>query len=332
MKSKSPENKQKIKWFILLDLFMMLLLLMNLGLIVFDWIFDSLWIQACLKKHLPAFFRTYDTNIHQHFTSIDLAFVAVFLLELLIRWAIAIFRKTHHKWFFYPFVHWYDTLGCIPVGSFRFLRILRIVSILIRLQKLKIVDLTKTYLFQKFNKYLNILVEEISDRVVINVLSEVQKEVENGSPIIEKIVSDVVLPKRNVLVEWISNRVQVVTAHNYGLYKADIQAYVNQSIENAVAKNQEIKRLERVPVMGNFIRQQLEKAIADIVFNVLNGIVEDLASEQNKAFIDEIAEAIFETILIHEKDENLNEVVESVVVESLEVVKKQVAIQQWKEV
>lgn len=60
-------------------------------------------------------------------------FVSIFIAELLIRWMVTIHQKTYHKWFFYPVIHWFDVLGCIPVGSFRWLRLLRVFSILYRL-------------------------------------------------------------------------------------------------------------------------------------------------------------------------------------------------------
>src|SRR5690606_42147929 len=51
-----------------------------------------------------------------------LLFVSVYLTEFSIRWLVAIARRTHERWFYFPFVHWYDLLGCIPVGSFRWLQ------------------------------------------------------------------------------------------------------------------------------------------------------------------------------------------------------------------
>ena len=123
---------------ILVDLFMMAVLIANLVLILFDLIFTSAWVQALISKYLPQFYQFYLTEVHQDFFAIDIWFVGIFLLELIIRWIIAIRQKTYFRWFFYPFIHWYDVLGCIPVGSFRFLRVLRIVSIVVRLQKLKI--------------------------------------------------------------------------------------------------------------------------------------------------------------------------------------------------
>lgn len=130
----------------------------------------------------PGFHAFYRDTIHSNFLFYDLCFVAVYLTEFVIRWIVAIARGTYHRWFFYPFAHWYDLLGCIPVGSFRWLRILRVVGLLMRLQRMGIIDLSQTWLGQTILKYYNIVVEEISDRVVINVLSGAQREIGVAAP------------------------------------------------------------------------------------------------------------------------------------------------------
>ncbi|MEZ5021997.1 MAG: hypothetical protein R2728_01825 [Chitinophagales bacterium] len=79
----------------------------------------------------------------------DLVFVGIFVLELSVRWTIAIFRNTYAKWFFYPFIHWYDVLGCIPLSSFRALRLLRVFSMFYRLNRLGIIDMRSTYILSK---------------------------------------------------------------------------------------------------------------------------------------------------------------------------------------
>ena len=128
----------------LIDVGMILLVIANLSLILFDWIYRVEAVQSAMETYTPDFYRFYSDSIHANFFEIDLAFVSVYLTEFVIRWAAAIARQTYHRWFFYPFVHWYDLLGCIPVGSFRWLRILRVVSLMYRLQKLGVVDFRDT--------------------------------------------------------------------------------------------------------------------------------------------------------------------------------------------
>ncbi len=157
-----------------IDLLMIALVILNLGLILFDWLFQVPPVQGFLADMTPAFHAFYRDTIHSNFLFYDLCFVAVYLTEFVIRWIVAIARSTYHRWFFYPFAHWYDLLGCIPVGSFRWLRILRVVGLVMRLQRMGIIDLSQTWLGQTILKYYGIVVEEVSDRVVINVLSGAQ--------------------------------------------------------------------------------------------------------------------------------------------------------------
>ncbi|MGI9544824.1 MAG: hypothetical protein ACR2MX_16290 [Cyclobacteriaceae bacterium] len=322
--------KRKEARIVIDDLFMMVLLIANLVLILFDTIFSSLTVQKLFARYTPDFFQFYNQEIHQDFLRIDLWFVGIFVIELLIRWGLAIKNKTYHKWFFYPFIHWYDVLGCIPAGSFRFLRLLRIISIVTRLQRLKIIDLTKTYLYSRFNKYLGIFTEEVSDRVVINVLSGVQDEVKNDNPIIDRIISEVLEPQKDTMIQWLSHRVQSVAAHAHENYHQDIEQYVNDKIAQAVKSNKEIANLEKIPMVGSSIASSLEKAISDIVFQVIEGAMKDLASDSNKFIIEDLTNITLDAITAAEEDRNLDRITKEMMVRSLELIKEQVAVQQWK--
>ncbi len=313
----------------LLDLVMMGVLSLNLFLIIFDFFFERQILQQFLSAQTPAFYHWYLTEINAHFEAIDLVFVAIFLTELAIRWAVAIYQDRYHRWFFYPFVHWYDVLGCVPIGSFRFLRLLRVISVVYRLHKLELINVTRTYFYQIFYKYFTVLIEEVSDRVVVNVLGDVQKEVRAGAPVVDRILRDVVQPKKDVIAQWLSHRVQRVTSQNYSLYRSDIRHYVRRRINRAVEENQEIGAIERLPVFGSFIKVTLDRAISDIVFNVIDGAVEDLAGQEDGALIHEITDILLEAVLIEEEDETLNELAKETVWESLELIKAQVKVREW---
>ncbi len=313
----------------LLDLVMLVLILLNLTWILFDGIYSSHYVQEFFARYAEAFNRAY-LPIHQNFSYYDSWFVSIFITELLIRWAIAVLRKTYHKWWFYPFIHWYDALGCIPVGSFRFLRVLRIVSIAYRLQRNRIIDLTKTYFFRQGRKYYRVLIEEVSDRVVLNVLNGFRDEVLKGSPVRDRILRDVVQPRKGELVAWLSDRIQAVLTEHYGNYRPDLKSYVDTRIEKAVAENREISTLEAIPLIGGSIRKTLEHAIADIVFRVVDGIVADLSSSRNKVLIDELSGVILDAILFVEEDEGLEQTVRGMVTESIDLISREVDVQQWK--
>ena len=314
---------------LVLDLAMLVLISLNILLLLFEWIFMSEAVQQGLSRYVPAFYQFYDENIHEHFLWIDLAFIAVFVVDLVGEWIAAVVRKTYRRWYYYPFVHWYDVLGCIPVGSFRFLRLLRIFSLLFKMQKLKVVDLRKTALYRVLDRYRDIAAEEVSDRVVVKILNGVQEEVQRGSPVTERILREVVEPRRDALAASLSKRIQRATGETYALYKPDIRRYIDHLVEEAVEKNDEIHTIEQVPMVGKTISVLLERAISDIVYNVLDEAIEDLAAAENNELVNQVTristEALFE--IDHRQ---LSATTREAIIESLDLIKQQVRVQQWK--
>ncbi len=316
--------------YLFVDLIMMGLLLINLSLIIFDFIFASDLFKGIFREYTPDFYAFYDRNIHQDFLKIDLIFVTIFVVELLIRWAIAVKNQKYHRWFFYPFLHWYDVLGCLPIGSFRFLRILRVIGLTIRLHKLGFVNLTQTYLYQKAIKYLNILTEEISDRVVLHVLTGVQNQIKKGNPILEKIVYDLILPRRAQLVDWLSYNLQQATTAAYNTHIDDLQHYINQKMVLAIESNRELKTISKIPVVGSIVTYNLERAVCDIVEVIVDEFIKDLASPNNKEAVDDVANLVLDSFLYDDQDTELNKLVRDIALESLELVKDHIRVQQWK--
>lgn len=318
-------------FYIAIDLLMMMLLMANLTLIIFDWFFRRDWFRDFMADQSETFYIFYTSYIHPYFFEIDLAFIAVFLSEFIIRWGIAIYQKTYHKWFFYPFIHWYDLVGCIPIGSLRFARLFRVFSILYRFQKIGLIDLKKTYVFKQLKFYYDVLVEEISDRVVVNVLSGVQEEIKDGGPVIDRIIDEIILPRKSVIVEWISHRVQLAVHESYHLRREEIRQYVDNTIGEAISNSREVGAIEQIPVAGKLISQTLGNGISSIVYNVIDGLIRDIGSEDNKILIEEMLDIAIDTVENEEPDIQLNEIAIDSFVGILEIVKDQVKVKKWKE-
>lgn len=309
---------------------MMLLLLSNLTLILFDWTFSVNLINGIIEQYLPQFYLFYDSNIHQIFESIDLVFVMIFLSEFVLSWILAIIQKSYYKWFFYPILHWYDLAGCIPIGSFRFLRVLRIFSILVRLNNLKVIELSKSYVVIKLKKYYGIIVEEISDRVVVNILEGVQDEIVEGGPVVDDIITKVIKPKQDLIVEWISSRIEHAVEQDVLKKKEEISAYVRQLISESLSKNEELKTLELVPVMGKKITEAIQKSISNTINDIIEQALLDLASYKNKLLIKETTDVIIKSIEFKDEDAEVSKIYSDIVIEVIDIVKKQVLVQKWK--
>jgi hypothetical protein len=325
------ENKQKPRQRILLviDIIMIILVIINLAFLVFDWNFEFHFFREIVYQLSPDFFELYYKDVHPNFMLYDLGFVAIFITELIVRWAISIYRKTYYKWFYYPFIHWYDVLGCIPTISFRWFRILRIVSMTIRLHKLGFINLRKTIIFRYVNKYYKAIVEEISDRVVVNVLNGVQDEIKNGSQVMDQMVANIIKPHQKDLTIWISQRFKSVIAQNYTEHQESFETYLKQVVERSVVQNQEVQNLANIPLIGNQINLALKSAVSDITYNVIANMVKDVALDKNSTMIEDVTDFVLDAAVSGDGNEQLNAIVKDISVNAIELVKDQVKIKQW---
>lgn len=328
-----PQNlRQKGSGYLVVDLIMLSLVSVNITLFIFYWIYNYSRIRLYVAESAPDLHAVLNP-LYEEFPLIDLIFVSIFLTEFTLRWIIAIWRKTYHRWFFFPFVYWYDLLGSLPFGSFRFLRILRIFALLHRLNKMRVLDVRDTYFYTRYQKYRAILVEEVSDRVVLNVLSGLQKEIREGLPITDRIFTQVLEPYRPILIQWVSQRLRAVTEQSYVRYQADLEQYFDAKIQDAVRQNPEMAQLKLIPVVGPQVARTLESAIQDITFNVINGMFADMAHEEQEGLLDEISILVVDTVLKEDskpQNETINSIMQRMVLESIDVVKGHVRVQEWK--
>jgi hypothetical protein len=309
---------------LMLDIAMLGLLLINLLWIIFD----SLYATEIFKQSLAFISQDWVSGykpVHANFLLIDLVFVAVFLSEFIIRWIAAVVRKTYLRWYFFPFIHWYDLVGCIPLGAARIFRFLRIFSILHRLHKYQIIDLHRTALFRFIAFYYDVFVEELSDRIVVKVLSDAQKDLAEGSPLIDDITQNVLATRLPILTKWAASVMSHIgESIEHDEHGKSVRQHVNQSVGKAVRGNSKISTLKLVPVLGSTIERTLEDAVTDIVTQSIVNLLKDMTPEK----IDDFVEHGFGRFSA--EDEQLDKEVLAVVNECIELIKKYVAQQRWK--
>ena len=322
------KSSHQLIWFII-DFLMLGLLILNLAFIIWDFIYNFVAIQNLLKEHAPALQSAYHP-IHERFIFYDIIFVSIFLTEFFVRWGYAIKASVYDRWYFYPFIHWYDLVGCIPIGSLRFLRILRVISIIYRLHQYRIIDITSTKIYRFVNFYYDAFMEELSDRIVLKVLSGVQDEVRRGSPLFDRIQKDIVYPRRDMLSDWISQRVARAAQEGYVPNRGALRNYLEDRVDHALKHNLELSRLKYLPVVGSTIQETLEDAVGDIVANVIHQILEDLASSSNHAFIEDIVNVFLSTPDQVAADETRNQVLIDLIIEILDAIKGQVKVKHWR--
>jgi len=309
-----------------------ILVIINLNLIFFDWSYSFASFRAVIEFISPTFNHFYGLKIHPNASFLDLIFVSIFITELLIRWSLAIYRKRYDKWFFYPFLHWYDVLGCIPMnGTFKLFRLFRIVGMTIRLNNLGIIDLKSTFFYKKGSKYIEIVAEEITDKVVSNVIKGVQVEVQKDNPLIQKIALRVFEPKKEQINEWLNKSISEMLTVVYFKHRNDLNQYLKSTVNKSLQENLEIQRISLIPVIGKQIKDALDSSISNITFNVIDNSIEDIAKTKNIPAINDITNYIIQQLEIDQSgNQELSALMKGIIVETLEMVKKQVEIKLWK--
>ncbi|MFT4938826.1 MAG: hypothetical protein ACI88A_001856 [Paraglaciecola sp.] len=306
------------------DLSMLFLLVVNLLWILLDSLFATEVVQSNLTALSPAIVPAY-MPLHRNFALIDLVFVSIFLIEFCIRWAAAVSRKEYIRWYFYPFIHWYDLIGCIPLSGVRVLRLLRIFSILYRLHKYQIIDLRNTALYRFMMFYYNVFVEELSDRIVIKVLSDAQQDLAAGSPLIDDISRKVLATRRHTLNEWAAAMLvhigDSIADQEHG---ETVREHVKQSVGHAVRKNDQVSTLRLIPVLGGKIEVTLENAVTGIVTQSIINLLQDITPDK----LDNMLKHGLNKFSTEEK--SLDSEVLLIINECIELIKEHVGQQQWK--
>ena len=309
---------------LLLDIIMLGLFRLNLLLLLFDGLYNTAFIRDSLSAWSPAFVNFYDP-IHKNFILVDLVFITIFLIEFFVRWIVAIKTEEYLRWYFFPFLRWYDLVGCIPLGGTRIFRFLRIFSILYRLHKNQIIDLNDTGIYRFFSFYYDVFVEELSDRIVVKVLTDAQQDIAAGSPLIDDITQNVLAPRRPVISSWMSNIVNHLgQSINDSKHGDVIRRHVKESVGKAVRENAQVSTLSYVPVVGRTIENTLESAVTDIVTASVVNLLTDLEARDIEEFVSSGLKDFTP------EEQNLDKEFLLVVNECIEAIKGHVSQQRWK--
>lgn len=316
-----------------LDFGMLLILLINLSWMAFDWLFANVGFQEVLRHNFPEFHNWYLHKIHYNFLAIDLVFIFIFLTEFITRWTLAIRRKEYQRWYFYPIFHWYDVLGLIPSGFFRLLRILRVFSILLKMHRTKILDLRKLPLLGIAMHIKDLIVEEITDRVIINLLTAAQNGVKKqNSGDEENVLNKVVTPHREAIINWADKKVRRIAEENYVPNREYLKQLIADNVKEVMENNKSVDELENIPVVGKKLSTRIEHAVGDILFNSLDSLVYTFAIDEDNTAVQEMTELGLDSMLSKQVDEEINKIIETITVDALEEVKAKIEEKQRKDV
>lgn len=310
------------------DFFILAAVIINLGLLLFDSLFLLGPINQAIEGLSPGFHRFYELAIHRRFMTIDLFFVGIFIADVLLGWAVAIAERRYHRWFFYPFVHWYDVLGCIPLSGFRWLRILRVISLLHRLHRLRLIRIENWAIYQFFAKYYDILLEELSDRIALRLLGNVQHQIRASDSLTERVIDRVVMPRKQQLIQEIAQRLETSVGTAYQHNRQAIMAAISDLVSRTLRESPEIQRLRRLP-MGEPATSAMQASLSGVAQRMVDEVALGIHSPEFRKLIERAAANGFDSWLT--VDEGSDRVTEQVLFDVLEMLKEQVNRQRWKD-
>ncbi len=273
----------------------------------------------------------YQTTLHDPLRTVGGFFTVFLIIELLMRWAIAIKEKVYYRWFFFPFVHWYEVLGCFP--QLRALRLFRAVVIGRRLHQLGYQVLPQPWI-NRIKFYIDLILEELSDRVILTTIynfrqqltdSEVQKSLIKST--IDRNRDEIEAMLLSLLRQELAPKLQKLTGKSEG--GKIIASEVGNAIQDGLANTPELRRyLRLIPIAGSLIESQLQHIGHNIGENVVYSLNERLLdAERIDALMVTIAHSIAN---IDVNNAALEALLASIINDSLSEFEAQIKIQQWK--
>jgi hypothetical protein len=243
----------------------------------------------------------YSGNYIDYFFYIDSFFVIIFIIEFLSMWYYAVKRKGEEEKILYPIYHLYDLLGCVPLDSFRVLRLLRVIFIYRRLVKEGIISrdsLLYSSIANRINKIKDILDSDTSNRISADILNDIKEDIKAGvnKDLIQKVLSEhnprlqkvivenikkmeirIVNENRKLIVDFLS-RVIEDTIDDLPQYKALMRIpYVKDKVADLLSEESINKFLDRSTIsFSTSLRTAINSEIGD---SLLNNIVGDVLDE-----------------------------------------------------
>ena len=313
------------------DIFMMILIIINLfclsanAILMSDfggWLFDFI--------HLPELLHFYRNSLRPWVIITESWFTSFLVIELLVRWSIAIIGQHHKRWFFFPFIHWYEILSIIPL--LRFLRLLRAGAIAYNLNQHGYKVIPDAW-YRRAKFYYHMLLEELSSRIVITVLDGIKREL-STSTTHKKLIEDLVAHHRDMFAAALADILQESLGKELQMQKIMIAENVGNIVNQAIEDTPELTQLLRlIPIVGGRIEQQIQSIGQRLGENITLGLIEPFAyghkNEKNLAYL-EISNKISK--IQFENNTHVEKLVESAVFESLEAIRQQVKIKQWQQI
>lgn len=281
------------------------------------------------------FWRGYDENgnYKDYFYYIDSIFVSIFIIEFIFQWLLAIKRNGQDEKILFPLYHWYDILGLIPLKEFRLLRLLRILSVYIRLVNMNILIIKDNPIYRRLLKIKKIITEEISDQVSINILTDIQEKTKLGAnrDLLSQTIKSHKEEIKQVLIDNIIKLEKRILSENY----SSIVDFISSIILDSIKNNSQYKKIESIPYISQKIKEivnysLIKNFVGQTLKNISDSFDKSVNSKEGNELLSNIIENIIDEIIIILNEKKIQDLIENINLKVLEELKKGNKVKKWK--
>jgi hypothetical protein len=284
----------------------------------------ALFDQQIEPKLAVNYFRGFDLDGHliDNFWLIDLPFLILFWIEFMVRWVLAIRRHTYARWYFFPIFYWYDLLSLIPVTALRPLRLLRVISIYMRLRQSDLSQVGRDFLSRGVAYISGIITEEVSDRVAIRILDEYREEIVNGTHV--HIARTTVKPRREQIERVLVHQIRAILTDDETIER--FRQLLQLNLANAVDESESLRSLPLPHMVVKPVVSTVGEIILDTTLETISRTIDsDEGQDAVQALADSILEAVFSGPALGE----IESLAKDISLQVIDHMKEVVAVRKW---
>jgi hypothetical protein len=270
------------------------------------------------------YYRTFniDGRLTDNFWILDLPFLILFWIEFSVRWIVALRNQTYSRWFFFPIFNWYDVLGLIPVAVFRPFRLLRAVSMYMRLRRSELSNVGKDVFSRTVLYFSNIITEEVSDRVALRILTEFREEIEDGTH--TTITRSVVEPRKGEIETVLVGQIRQTLTDSTTLTR--LRSLVQLNLEKAL---QESESLRAVPI-PNIVLKPAIRTIGEVILDTtLETITATVESDEGQQAVREVVGAVLDDVFYGPGLAHIETLVKEITIQVIDHMMDVVQVKKW---
>jgi hypothetical protein len=263
-----------------------------------------------------------DGRLIDNFWKIDLPFLILFWIEFIVRWTLAIRHRAYARWYFFPIFYWYDLLSLIPVTALRPLRLLRVISIYMRLRRSDLSQVGRDFLSRGVAYISTLITAEVSDRVAVRILDEYREEIVDGTHV--RIARSTVEPRREEIERVLFNQIRAILTDEDTIER--FRRLLQLNLANAVEESASLRSLPLPHVVVKPVVSTVGEVILDTTLETISNTIDSVEGQEAvEALADSILEAVFYGPALAE----LESLAKDISLQVIDHMKEVVAVKKW---